>query len=114
MFVPRPGNMSLFDPASKMEKLSLRWLDTDSCLKQKVFSSRKSLAMIKWGLKTKWWYLEYISLACAQQPLTFEARKAVMVVPRPLLGQGMIQFDKIAGSSQQYRGPREKWGYNCF
>ncbi|KRX32036.1 hypothetical protein T09_7472 [Trichinella sp. T9] len=28
----RPGNMNLFDPASKMEKLSLRCLDSDNCL----------------------------------------------------------------------------------
>lgn len=32
MFVPRSGNMNLFNFTSKMEKLSLRWLDSDTCL----------------------------------------------------------------------------------
>ena len=38
VYIPRPGNMTLFDPPSKMEKLSLRCLDSDNCLQQKLFS----------------------------------------------------------------------------
>lgn len=43
MFIPGPGNMTLFDPASKMEKekLSLRWRGSDNGLQQKLCSCRK-------------------------------------------------------------------------
>lgn len=40
MFVPRPGNVKVFDPAGKMEKLSLRCPDSDNCLQQELFSCR--------------------------------------------------------------------------
>jgi hypothetical protein len=44
VFIPRPGNMNLSEPSSKMEKLSLRWLDSGNCLQQKPFSSRDVLS----------------------------------------------------------------------
>jgi hypothetical protein len=40
MFVSRPENVNFFDPASMME-LSLRCLNSDSCLQQKLFSFRE-------------------------------------------------------------------------
>ena len=39
VFIPRPGNMNLFDPDDKMKKLSLRRLESDTCLPQKLFSN---------------------------------------------------------------------------
>lgn len=41
VFIPRPGNMTLFDPATKMRKLSLKYLDSDDCLQQKLLSCKE-------------------------------------------------------------------------
>lgn len=44
--------MNLFNPASKMVKLSLRWLDSDNHLQQKPFSNREDLRFPRaWDLE---------------------------------------------------------------
>lgn len=53
---PGPGNMNLFDPANKMEKLSLRWLDSDNC-----FLTTEAVQLWAVSNSSRAWDLEFSS-----------------------------------------------------